>query len=104
MIALDFTRLPTISRHRIFYGMPRSIEEPMTALELPETVDRLRGASYFLGHVSADDPVWRSRVFLRAGLSEFRSAAQALHWDLGRRSVHSPEKSTNPLVHLVFWL
>lgn len=104
MISLDFATLPTILHHRLFYGMPPFVEEPLAAVRLPETVDRLRGASLFLGHVSAEDPEWRSLAYLRAGLSEFRSVAQALNWDLGRRPVHSPHKSTNPLVHLVFRL
>lgn len=104
MIELDFDALPSIVRHRLFYGIPPYIEEPLAQVRLPETLDRLRAASLFLGHVSAEDPEWRSRAYLRAGLSEFRSVAQALHWDLGRRAVHSPEKSRNPLIHLVFRL
>jgi hypothetical protein len=104
MIELDFGTLPTILQHRMFYGMPAFVEDPLAAVRLPETVDRLRAASFFLGHVSAEDPPWRSRAYLRAGLNEFRSVAQSLNWDMGRRDVHSPEKSTNPLVHLVFRL
>ena len=104
MITLDFDTLPIIRQHRLFYGMPPFVEGPLVALHLPETVDRLQAASFFLGHVSVNEPAWHSRGYLRAGLSEFRSVAQALHWDLGRREVHSPEKSVNPLVHLLFRL
>jgi hypothetical protein len=104
MIKLDFGTLPTILQHRMFYGLPPFVEEPLVAAGLPETTDRLQAASFFLGHIAAEDPTWRSRAYLRAGLSEFRSAAQALYWDIGRRDVHTPDKSTNPLVHLVFRL
>lgn len=104
MFELDFSLLPEIVRHRIFKGLPQFVEEPLKACCLPNTVDRLRAASLFLGEVGPSRPDWENRAYLRAGFSEFRSVAQALHWDLGRREVHSPDKSRNPLVHLVFRL
>lgn len=84
--------------------MPPFVEEPFKNLRLPETLDRLKAASRLLGEMEASKEPWLNRGYLRSGLSEFRSVAQALHWDLGRRLVHSPEKSKNPLVHLVFRL
>ncbi len=104
MFQLDFSLLPEFVGHRIIKGLPAYIGEPLEALRLPETLDRLRGASRFLGEVSSHNDDWLNRAYLRAGLSEFRSVAQALHWDLGRREVHSPEKSRNPLIHLIFRL
>lgn len=85
-------------------GLPDYIAEPLAALQLPETLDRLRAASLFLSQVSPTEADWKNRAYFRAGLSEFRSVPQALHWDLGRRQVHSPERSRNPLVHLVLRL
>jgi hypothetical protein len=104
MVDLDFHSLPTILHHRMFYGLPPFVAEPLAAVNLPESADRLEAASFFLGHVSANDSIARSHAYLRAGLSEFRSVAHALYWDIGHREVHTPEKSRNPLVHLVFRL
>jgi hypothetical protein len=101
MFDLDFSILPTIVRHSVFQGLPHFVEDPLSKLQLPETLDRLKSASWLLDEVSASMKEWQNRGFLRAGLSEFRSVAQALHWDLGRREVYAPEKSRNPLVHLV---
>lgn len=101
---LDLGQLPQILNHRLFYGIPNWIDEPLAALGLPEAYDRLRGAVLMLDKIGAEDPVWQQRAYLRAGLSEFRSVPQALHWDLGRRDVHRPEDSRNPLVHLVWRL
>lgn len=104
MFDLDFGLLPRIVRHQIFKGMPSFVEEPLAAIEVGETLDRLKAATLLLNEMSTENEAWLNRGYLRAGLSEFRSVAQALHWDLGRRAVHSPEKSQNPLVHLVFRL
>jgi hypothetical protein len=98
---LDFSLLPQILRHRLFMGIPPYIEEPLSKLHLPETLDRLRGASHFFDEVTTTLPEWRNRSLLRAALSEFRSVGQALSWDLGRRAVYSPDNSRNPLIHLV---
>lgn len=83
-------------------GLPHRLQEKVRSLDLPETLDRLRGASSFIDHVSEKKADWENRAFIRASLSDFRSVDQALYWDLGRREVHSPEKSPNPLVHLVY--
>ncbi len=105
MIDLAFDLLPTIVRHQLFKGLPPFIEEPLTKLKLPETVDRLRAASLFLGEVGPSDKPWEDRAYLRAALSEFRSVTQALRWDLGTsQGLHSPQKSRNPLIHAVYRL
>jgi hypothetical protein len=104
MIELDFDLLPTIVRHSLFRGLPHFVEEQLSRLPLPETRDRLRSASWLFDEISTSSKDWQNRGFLRAGLSEFRSTAQALFWDLGRRDVYSPAKSRNPLVHLVLRL
>lgn len=104
MYYLDFSRLPRIERIGLFKGIPGHYEKQFGALNLPETLDRLKGAGRFITEVSTLKDKWLNRAYLRAGLSEFRSVAQALHWDLGRREVYSPEKSSNPLIHLIFRL
>lgn len=104
MFDLDFGQLPRIIRHQLFKVMPPFVEEPLASLGVPESLDRLKAATLLLNEMSPENDAWLNRAYLRAGLSEFRSVAQALHWDLGRRRVHSPEKSRNPLVHLVFRL
>lgn len=86
-------------------GLPPYIEEPLAGLNLPETLDRLKATSLFLGNVSSSKSMWKNYAYLRASFSEFRSVHQALYWDLGRDcQVHSPLKSSNPLVHLIFRL
>lgn len=104
MTDLDFALLPTIVRHSLFKGLPHFVEERLSQLPLPETRDRLRAASLFFDEVSPSSKDWENRGYLRAGFSEFRSLAQALFWDLGHRRVYSPDKSRNPLVHLVLRL
>lgn len=105
MFELDFSLLPEFTGQRALLCLPPYLEDALSALGLPDTVDRLKGASYFIGKLSARNDLWQNRAYLRAGLSDFRSVAQALGWDVGRTApVHSPEKSRNPLVHLVFRL
>ncbi|MEQ9091581.1 MAG: hypothetical protein RIE52_10860 [Balneola sp.] len=104
MFELDFSLLPEIQRGKLMMGLPSDIEEDLGLLGLSETLDRLKGACRFIDEVSAHKDDWLNRAFFRAGLSEFRSVAQALHWDIGRQQVYSPEKSKNPLIHLIFRL
>lgn len=106
MYDLDFSQLPEIQRHRIFKGLPDWIREPLSSRELPESLDRLHAASFFLGEVTTDKEGWYNRAYIRAALSEFRSVHQALRWDLSGTDtlLHPPGKSTNPLVHLVYRL
>src|SRR4051812_43102557 len=105
LIDLDFDLLPAIVRHRVFKGLPPYIEEPLSKLRLSETLDRLRASSLFLGEVGPSEKPWEDRAYLRAALSEFRSVKQALRWDLGSsQSLHSPQNSRNPLIHLVYRL
>lgn len=105
MYDLDFSLLPQITRHRIFTGLPSVLEKRLCQLRLPETLDRLRAVSYFLGHVGAGEEDWLNRGRLRAALSEFRSVREALRWDIDNpESVHGPGRSANPLVHLVYRL
>jgi len=104
MFDLDFSRLPEIKRVGLFKGIPAHYEKKLRPLDLPETLDRLKGAGRFVDEVSPQKDEWLNRAYLRGGLSEFRSVAQALHWDIGRRQVFSPEKSSNPLIHLIFRL
>jgi hypothetical protein len=101
---LDCSLLPQIVRHGIFKNLPAFIDEPLSKLELPETLDRVRSAHRFLAEVSATEKDWINRGYLRAGLSEFRSVDEALRWDLGNRGGHIPTKSRNPLVHLLYRL
>lgn len=104
MIDLDFSLLPEIKRSKVLMGMPADVEKELKQIQLPETLDRLKGACRFLDEVSSAKEMWLNHAYLRAGLSEFRQVAQSLYWDIGRRKVHSPEESKNPLVHLVFRL
>lgn len=104
MIELDFSLLPEVGRPRLFRGLPQDVEERIKQIRLPETLDRVKGASWLFSEVSAYQDDWLNRAYLRAGLSEFRSVDQALYWDLGRRNVFTPLDSKNPLVHLILRL
>jgi len=104
MFDLDFSLLPEIQRSKLLMGMPSDIEKDLKALNLPHTLDRLKGACRFLDEVSATKEKWLNRAYLRAGLNEFQKVGQALNWDLGNRKLYYPVKSKNPLIHLVFRL
>ena len=101
---LDFALLPQIVRHAIFKDLPAFVDVPLSKLQLPETLDRVRSAHRFLAEVSATEKDWINRGHLRAGLSEFRSVDEALRWDLGNRGGHIPTRSRNPLIHLLYRL
>lgn len=104
MYDLDFSLLPEVRISRLFMGLPANFETDLYNLKLYETLDRLKGACRFLDKVSAEKESWLNRAYIRAGLSEFRSAKQALLWDLSDRTVYDPTMSKNPLVHLAFRL
>lgn len=102
MIDLDFSQLPQIIRGSYFFGLPSWLVKQIEPLDLPETLDRLRGAGNFIGQVSVEGEDWKNRALFRAALSEFRSVKEALRWDLGTGEYYSPTRSKNPLVHFIF--
>lgn len=86
----------------MFRGLPNDAIDGLGSLNMPHTLNRIRGATYLFEEVSASNKDWQNQSFLRAGFSEFRSVKDALAWDLGRQRNFTPEESKNPLVHFLY--